>query len=66
MGLQRLKPYVLTLFFSNRYSYAQIMHTPAGHIVAAASTIEKALRTELPSTSDKQAWAHDSRLLCAY
>ena len=55
MGLQRVKPYHLTLFFSNRYSYAQITHKAEGRIVAAASTIEKALRTEMPSTSDKQA-----------
>lgn len=48
------KPYILRLFLSNKYSYAQIMHKPQGHIVAAASSLEKTLREELPSTSDQQ------------
>ena len=55
MGLQQVKPYVLHLFFSNKYTYAQIIQNPKGSVVAAASTIEKALRTQVPSTSDRQA-----------
>ncbi|CAL5229338.1 g12644 [Coccomyxa viridis] len=53
--MQRTKPYILKLFFSNQYSYAQILRSSDGNILAAASTIEKDLRTELPSTSDKEA-----------
>ena len=52
--MQRTKPYILKLFFSNRYSYAQILRSSDGNILAAASTIEKDLRAELPSTSDKE------------
>lgn len=47
-----LKPYQLKLFFSNKYSYAQIIRSD-GHVVAAASSLEKALRESLQSTSDK-------------
>ena len=53
-GMQRTKPYILKLFFSNRYSYAQILRSTDGNILAAASTIEKDLREVLPSTSDKE------------
>lgn len=52
--MQRAKPYILKLFFSNRYSYAQILRSLDGNILAAASTIEKDLRTTLSSTSDKE------------
>ena len=52
--MQRAKPFVLKLFFSNRYSYAQILRRSDGNILAAASTIEKDLRTTLESTSDKE------------
>jgi len=48
-----LKPYSLKLFLSNKYTYAQIVRKADGHIVAAASTIEKSLRQDLSSTSDK-------------
>jgi ribosomal protein L18 len=49
-----LKPYHLKLHFSNKFSYAQILRGEDGHIVAAASTIEKALRDSLPNTSNKE------------
>lgn len=50
----KLKPYHLKLFFSNKYSYAQIIRSGDGHIVAAASTVEKALRESLPKTGNKE------------
>ena len=63
--MQRTKPFVLKLFFSNRYSYAQILRRLDGNIVAAASTIEKDLRTTLDSTSDKEVrQASHSRTCC--
>ncbi len=34
-------PYLLKMFMSGRYTYAQIVRSEDGHIVAAASTIEK-------------------------
>ena len=49
-----LKPYHLKLFFSNKYSYAQIVRKSDGNIVAAASSIERTLRETLPKTSDKE------------
>ena len=52
--MQRTKPYVLKLFFSNQFSYAQILRSSDGNILAAASTIEQDLRKALPSTSDKK------------
>ena len=52
--MQRTKPYILKLFFSNRYSYAQILRSSDGNILAAASSIEQDLRKELLSTSDKE------------
>lgn len=53
-SVRSVKPHILTIFNSNRYIYAQIQRQIDGHIVAAASTVEKDLRTELASTSDKQ------------
>jgi ribosomal protein L18 len=53
-SVRSVKPFVLTLFLSNKYTYAKIQRQADGHIVAAASTIEKQLRSELPSTSNKQ------------
>ena len=49
-----LKPYQLKLNFSNKFSYAQILRSEDGHILAAASTIEKDLRESLPKTSNKE------------
>ncbi len=49
--LDALKPHNLNLFFSNKYIYAQIVRSVDGHIVAAASTIEKGLRETLPGSS---------------
>lgn len=51
--MSALKPYSLKLFLSNKYTYAQIVRKADGHIVAAASTIEKTLQDGLASLSDK-------------
>ena len=40
----RPKPYHLKLFFSNKFTYAQVVRTVDGHIVACASTIENIIR----------------------
>lgn len=47
-------PFRLKLLFSNQYTYAQILRKADGHIVASASTIEKALRTTLDNTANKE------------
>ena len=52
--MPKLKPYDLKLFFSNRYTYAQIVRNIDGHIVASASTIEKGLRDQQHSGADKE------------
>jgi ribosomal protein L18 len=45
------KPFQLKVFFSNRYSYASILHKRApsdpGHFVASASTLERPVREAL-------------------
>lgn len=46
-GLPTPKPHHLKMFFSNKYIYGQIVRMADGHIVAAASTIEPALREGL-------------------
>ncbi|CAM6086247.1 unnamed protein product [Calypogeia fissa] len=58
-----LKPYVLKMFFSNKYVSAQVVHSPTSTTVIAASTQEKALRTELCSTADVAAAATIGRIL---
>lgn len=58
-----MKPYQLKLNFSNKFSYAQILRSEDGHIVAAASTIEKDLRDSLSKTSNKEAAAVIGKLL---
>ena len=50
-----LKPHQLKLFLSNKFVYAQVVRQADGRIVAAASSIEKALSQRLPSTSNKDA-----------
>ncbi|KAK9787998.1 hypothetical protein WJX73_000835 [Symbiochloris irregularis] len=55
--------HLLKLFFSNKYSYAQILRTSDGHIVASASTIERAQRQSLANTADKAASAVIGRIL---
>lgn len=58
-GLQKVRPYQLQLFFSNKYAYAQIWKVSADKhtVAAAASSIEKGLQEGLESTSDKGACA---------
>jgi len=45
----------LSVFRSNRYIYAQVIDDAAGRTVAAASSLEPTVKTELTSTSDKAA-----------
>ncbi|KAK9909005.1 hypothetical protein WJX75_005974 [Coccomyxa subellipsoidea] len=57
------KPHILKLFLSNKYTYAQILRKSDGNVLAAASTIEKDLRKDCPSTSDKPASVLVGKLL---
>ncbi|CAK9865822.1 unnamed protein product [Sphagnum jensenii] len=58
-----LKPYALKLHFSNKYVRSMVVHKPTSRTVAAASSLEKDLRTELPSTGDVAAAATIAGLL---
>ena len=50
MGMPRL-----TVHRSGRHIYAQVIDAEGGSVIAAASTVQKDLRTELTSTSNKDA-----------
>ena len=45
----------LSVFRSGKYIYAQVIDDAAGNTVAAASSLEKDMRTKLKSTSDSAA-----------
>jgi large subunit ribosomal protein L18 len=55
--IRRLGRPRLTVFRSGRHIYAQIIDSADGTVVAAASTVQKDLRSELKSTSNKEAAA---------
>ena len=50
MGIPRL-----TVHRSGRHIYAQVIAAQGGSVIAAASTVQKDLRTDLTSTSNKDA-----------
>ena len=50
MGMPRL-----TVHRSGRHIYAQVISAEGGSVIAAASTVQKDLRTDLSSTSNKDA-----------
>ncbi|KAL3699194.1 hypothetical protein R1sor_017216 [Riccia sorocarpa] len=58
-----LKPYVLKMFFSNKYVSAQVVHAPTSTTVSAASTQEKLIRKEYPNTADIAAAAKIGQIL---
>ncbi|CAI7857819.1 unnamed protein product [Closterium sp. NIES-53] len=60
-----VKPIVLSVFMSNRYIYAQVIHEPTAFTLAAASSIEASLRKSLTSTSDKIAATEVGKALAA-
>ena len=45
----------LTVHRSGRHIYAQVISAEGGSVIAAASTVQKDLRTDLSSTSNKDA-----------
>jgi large subunit ribosomal protein L18 len=65
------RPYFLKVFFSNKYTYASILHktkpSDGGHYVAAASTLQRSVRQALQeadqSLCDRQASVLVGRLL---
>jgi large subunit ribosomal protein L18 len=55
--IRRLGKPRLTVFRSGRHIYAQIISSEDGTVIAAASTLQKDVKSELKSTSDKAAAA---------
>jgi len=53
--IRRLGKPRLTVYRSGRHIYAQIIAAEGGGVIAAASTLQKDLRVDLSSTSNKEA-----------
>jgi len=53
--IRRLDIPRLTVHRSGRHIYAQVIAAQGGNVIAAASTLQKALRDDLGSTSNKSA-----------
>src|SRR6185312_15744855 len=53
----------LSVFRSSRHIYAQVIDDAAGHTVAAASTLDKALSADLKTGADKAAAAAVGKLI---
>ena len=53
--IRRLGVPRLTVHRSGRHIYAQVIAAEGGSVIAAASTVQKDLRTDLTSTSNKDA-----------
>ena len=53
--IRRLGKPRLTVHRSGRHIYAQVISAEGGSVIAAASTVQKDLRTDLTSTSNKDA-----------
>ncbi len=67
MGATTWRPYLLKVFFSNRYTYASILHkaspSDSGHYVAAASTAERGVRQSLAAARQSACDTNASRLV---
>ncbi|CAA6657215.1 unnamed protein product [Spirodela intermedia] len=50
-----LRPFLLNVFFSNRFIHAKVMHRGTSKVVSVASTNAKDLRNTLPSLVDDDA-----------
>ncbi len=53
--IRRLGMPRLTVHRSGRHIYAQVIAAEGGNVIAAASTLQKGLRSDLTSTSNKDA-----------
>ncbi len=61
--IRRVGSYRLTVFRSPRHIYAQIFTPDGSSVVAAASTVEKAVRESLESTGNVEAAAKVGELI---
>lgn len=48
---------------TNKYLYTQVVDDTTGHVLASASTLEKAVKAELKSTKDKDAAKHMGKVI---
>ncbi len=55
--IRRLGKPRLTVYRSGRHIYAQVISSEDGNVIAAASTLQKDLKSDLKSTSNKEAAA---------
>ena len=55
--IRRLGKPRLTVFRSGRHIYAQVISSEDGRVLAAASTLQKDIKADLKSTSNKEAAA---------
>ena len=56
-NIRRLGRPRLTVFRSGRHIYAQVISSEDGRVLAAASTLQKDIKADLKSTSNKEAAA---------
>ncbi|CAL9086837.1 unnamed protein product [Musa textilis] len=50
-----MRPFLLNVFFSNKYIHAKVMHRGTSKVISVASTNAKDLRNTLPSLTDNDA-----------
>lgn len=63
--IRRLGVPRLTVHRSGRHIYAQVISAEGGNVVAAASTLQKDVKSDLKSTSNKEAAAAVGKALAA-
>ena len=63
--IRRLGVPRLTVHRSGRHIYAQVISAEGGNVVAAASTLQKDVKNDLKSTSNKEAAAAVGKALAA-
>ena len=61
--IRELGAYRLSVHRTPRHIYAQVITPDAAHVVVAASTLDKALRSTLDSTGNREAAAAVGRLV---
>ena len=64
-SIRRLGKPRLTVFRSGRHIYAQVISSQDGHVLAAASTLQKDIKADLDSTSNKEAAAAVGKAVAA-
>ncbi|XP_078440720.1 uncharacterized protein LOC144710747 [Wolffia australiana] len=58
-----MRPFLLNIFFSNKFIHAKVMHRGTSKVISVASTNAKDLRNTLPSLVDNEACRVVGRLI---